>query len=215
MGFDDGEGTNASFNYPTGLCVDLKGNVFVTDTNNHSIRRITPSGKVTTIAGNGQPFFKEGRRTQSGFNMPTGICVDLFNVLYVTDTGNNMIRRITNEGNVIPVVGSPQQKPGAIDGYGAIDPKRALVSFSARATFNGPAAICVGPDRLLYVADALNNRLRKIVPTFSRPTDIKPVAMQALRITHAPGVAYTLGPTLSAPCPPPNTIIYGHQRGKR
>jgi len=214
-GFIDGEKTNASFNSPAGLCVDLKGNVFVVDTQNNAIRRITPNGKVTTVAGNGQPFFKEGRKLQAGFTYPVGICVDLHNVLYVTDTGNNVVRRITNEGNVIPVVGSPVQKPGAIDGFGAIDPTRALVPFLQRATFNFPSAICVGPDRVLYVADTLNNRIRKIVPTFSTATSIKPLAMQALRITHAPGVAYTLGPTLSAPPPPPNTIVYGHQRGRR
>lgn len=214
-GITDGEGTNAAFNGPTGLCVDLKGNVFVADTLNSLIRRVTPRGKVSTIAGNAQPFYKEGRRTQASFNYPTGICVDLYNVLYVADTGNHVIRRITNEGNVLPVVGSPVQKPGALDGYGSMDPKRALVPFSNRATFNAPAAIFVGQHRILYVADALNNKIRRIIPTFSTPTDIRPIAMQALRITHAPGVAYTLGPTLSAPPAPPNTILYGHQRGSR
>lgn len=214
-GYIDGIGREASFNNPTGLCVDLKGNVFVADTDNSVIRRITPSGKVSTVAGNGQPFYKEGRKQQAGFNYPTGICVDLHNVLYVSDTVNNVIRRITNEGNVIPVCGSPDQKSGAIDGYGAIDPNRSVVPFPKRATFFKPAALCVGPDRNLYIADTFNNRIRKIVPTFSTPTNIRPVAMQALRITHAPGVAYTLGPTLSAPPPPPNTILYGHQRGRR
>jgi sugar lactone lactonase YvrE len=215
FGFVNGIGPEASFNGPTGLCVDLKGNVFVADTQNSVIRRITPSGKVSTVAGNGQPFYKEGKREQAGFNYPTGISVDLNNILYVCDSGNNSIRRITNEGNVIPVVGSPVQKPGAIDGYGAIDLNRSVVAFSNRATFNGPAAICVDKNRNLYVADTLNNRIRKIIPTFSTPTNIKPIAMQALRISHAPGVAYTLGPTLSAPPPPPNTVIYGHQWGRR
>jgi len=212
-GFINGEGSEASFNGPTGLCVDLKGNIFVADTNNNAIRRVTPSGKVTTVAGSGQQGYTEGRRQQASFNKPVGIAVDLYNVLYVTDTGNNVIRRITNEGNVIPVVGSPLQKTGLIDGYGAIDPKRSLVPFDKRATFNSPLAICVGPSRILYVADSMNNRIRKITPTFSTPTDIRPVAMQTLRVTHSPGVAYTLGPTLSAPEPPPNTIIYGHKRG--
>lgn len=212
-GFMNGQGAEASFNEPTALCVDLKGNIFVTDTNNNSIRRITPSGRVTTIAGSGQQSYKEGRRHQASFNKPVGICVDMYNVLYVTDTGNNMIRRITNEGNVIPVVGSPEQKSGVVDGYGSIDPKRSLVPFEKRATFNSPLAVCLGPSRVLYVADSMNNRLRKITPTFSTATDIKPVAMQSIRVTHAPGVALTLGPTLSAPDPPPNTIIYGHKRG--
>jgi sugar lactone lactonase YvrE len=212
-GFIHGQGTEASFNEPTALCVDLKGNIFVTDTNNNAIRRITPSGNVTTIAGSGQRSYKEGRRLQASFNKPIGICVDAYNVLYVTDTGNNMVRRITNEGNVIPVVGSPLQKTGKVDGYGSIDAMRSLVPVEKRATFNSPLAICVTPSRVLYLADSMNNRIRKITPTFSTPTDIKPVAMQTLRVTHSPGVAFTLGPTLSAPDPLPNTIIYGHKRG--
>jgi len=214
-GFIDGEGKEASFNGPTGICVDLKGNIFVADTQNNAIRRITPSGKVSTVAGNGQPFYKEGRKTQAGFSFPVGICVDHYNVLYIADTNNNVIRRITNDGAVIPVVGSPEQKSGNIDGYGALDPNKSLVPFSKRATFYGPSAICVGQERILYVADSLNNRIRKIVPTFSTPTNIRPVAMQALRIIHAPGVAYNLGPTLSAPPPPPNSVVYGHRRGSR
>jgi len=213
-GYVNDQGINAGFNSPTGLTVDLKGNVFVADTGNNVIRRVTPSGRVSTVAGSGQPFFKEGKKEHASFNQPTGITVDLHNVLYVTDTGNNMIRRITNEGHVIPVVGSPDQKTGAIDGYGAIDPMRALVPFPTRATFHSPAAIVVDPLRNLYIADTGNNSVRKIDPTFSTPTNIKPIAMQALRISRAPGVAYTLGPTLSASLCPANSIIYGHQRGR-
>jgi len=212
-GFVNGEGKEASFNTPCGLTVDLVGNVFVADSENNVIRRITPSGKVSTVAGSGQMSFKEGRKQQASFNKPVGITVDLHNVLYVTDSGNNVVRRITNEGNVIPVVGSPQQKPGSIDGYGAIDPMRALVPFAKRATFSWPSAITVDVSRTLYVADTLNNKIRKIATTFSTPTNIRPIAMQPLRITHSPGVAYTLGPTLSAGPPPPNTIIQGHRRG--
>jgi sugar lactone lactonase YvrE len=212
-GFNNGNGKEASFKNPTGLTVDLKGNIFVADTGNNAIRRITPSGKVSTVAGGGQPFFKEGRREGAYFNQPIGITVDSHNVLYVTDTGNNMIRRITHEGDVIPVAGSPTQATGSLDGYGAIDPNRAPVPFHKRATFNGPCAIVVDHCRHLYIADTMNNSIRKIVPTFSTPTKIKPVAMQTLRITHAPGVAFTLGPSLSD-CNVSNTMIQGHQRGR-
>ena len=212
-GIIDGQGKEASFRLPTGLAVDLIGNVFVADTGNSLIRRITPSGRVSTVAGNGQPFFKEGRRGKAGFASPVGIAVDLHNVLYVTDSSSNMIRRITHDGDVIPVVGSPNQLSGSIDGYGALDPSKALVPITKRATFNHPLAICVDSSRYLYVADTLNNTVRKIIPTFSTPTNIKPVAMQSLRLTNSPGVAYTLGPSLTADPPLPNSLIYGHQRG--
>jgi sugar lactone lactonase YvrE len=205
------QGQQASFKNPTGLCVDVLGNIFVTDTGNNMIKRITPSGKVSIVAGNGQPFFKEGKRLQAGFCRPTGITVDLQNILYVTDTGNNVIRRITTDGNVLPVVGSSQQLPGSIDGFGAVNPTRSLVPFEQRATFYGPSAIAVDSNRLLYIADTQNNTIRKIVPTFSTPTKIKPIAIQALRIFKSYGITNTLGPSLTES--PKNSMVYGHKRG--
>jgi hypothetical protein len=116
---------------------------------------------------------------------------------------------------VLPVVGAPDQKTGAIDGYGAIDPTRALVSFNKRATFNSPAQLIINPLRQLIVADPLNNTVRRIDTIFSTPTKIKPIAMQSIKVSHAPGVGLTLGPTLSASPPHPDSITYGHRRGGR
>lgn len=209
----NGQGQHSSFNSPTGLCVDLLGNVFVADTGNSMIKRVTPSGKVSTVAGNGQPFFKEGKRLDAGFSRPTGITVDLQNILYVTDTGNNLIRRITTDGNVLPVVGSPQQLAGSIDGFGALNPTRSLVPFEQRATFYSPSSLAIDSNKVLYVADTLNNTIRKVVPTFSTPTKIKPIAMQALRISKSYGITYTLGPSLLAQDTIQDSIVYGHKRG--
>jgi sugar lactone lactonase YvrE len=214
-GFLDGNGINASFNSPTGLTVDLIGNIYVADTGNNVIRRVTQTGNVTTVAGSGHPFYKDGRRQQASFKRPVGITLDLHNILYISDTGNNMIRRITTDGDVLPVVGAPDQKTGAIDGYGAIDPKRALVPFNKRATFNAPSQLIVTPLRELIVADKMNNTVRKVDTVYSTPTKIKPVAMQSIKVSHAPGVGLTLGPTLTASPPNPESITYGHRRGQR
>lgn len=214
-GFFNGQGINAAFNSPTGLTVDSIGNIFVADTGNNVIRRVTQTGYVSTVAGSGQPFFKEGRRQQASFKAPVGITVDSQNILYICDTGNNVIRRITTDGDVIPVVGSPDQKTGAIDGYGAIDPTRALVPFNKRATFNSPSAVIINPLKQLIIADTLNNTVRRIDTVFSNPTKIKPIAMQSIKVSSAPGVGLTLGPTLSASPPLPNSMIYGHRRGQR
>ena len=214
-GFINGNGTNASFKSPTGLIVDLIGNIFVADTGNNVIRRVTQTGNVTTVAGSGHPFFKDGRRQQASFKRPTGITLDLQNILYISDTGNNVIRRITTDGDVLPVVGAPDQKTGAIDGYGAIDPTRALVAFNKRATFNGPAQLIINPLRQLIIADKMNNTVRKVDTVYSTPTKIKPVAMQSIKVSHAPGVGLTLGPTLTASPPNPESITYGHRRGQR
>jgi len=214
-GYENGQGTNASFNSPTGLAVDLIGNVFVADTGNNVIRRVTQSGIVSTVAGSGQPFYKEGRRQQASFKGPVGITVDLQNNVYVSDTGNNTIRRITTDGDVLPVVGSPEQKTGAIDGYGAIDPRRALVPFNIRATFNRPSALIIDPLKQLIVADPVNNTIRRIHTIFSNPTKIKPIPMQSIKVSNSSGVGLTLGPTLSTPPPLPDSLIYGHRRGQR
>lgn len=214
-GFLNGTGTNASFSSPTGLSVDILGNIIVADTGNNSIRRITPGGKVTTVAGNGQPFFKDGKRETASFKAPVGIAIDFQNIIYVSDTGNNLIRRITTDGDVSVIVGSPDQKSGAVDGYGSIDPTRALVSFNKRATFNGQTAILVDPEKKLIIADTLNNTIRRIDTFFSSPTSIKPIAIQSIRVSNAPGVGLMLGPTLSAPPPPPDSLIYGHRKGGR
>jgi sugar lactone lactonase YvrE len=214
-GYINGEGNNAAFNSPNGLTVDLIGNIYVADTGNNVIRRVTQNGKVSTVAGSAQPFFKEGKREKASFKGPKGITVDLDNILYVADTGNNVIRRITTDGDVLPVVGAPDQKPGSIDGYGAIDPTRALVHFNKRATFFLPTAIAVDSSKILYIADTRNNTVRKVTTVFSTPTKIKPISMQSIRVTNSPGVGLTLGPTLSAPPSVPNTIIYGHRKGAK
>jgi len=214
-GFLNGNGTSASFNSPTALVVDRIGNIFVADTGNNSIRRITKSGNVTTVAGSGQPFFKEGRREQASFNRPTGIAVDLQNILYVSDTGNNLIRRINTDGDVSIIAGSPNQKSGAIDGYGSIDPRGVSVPFNKRATFNGPASLIVNPLRQLIIADKLNNTIRRIDTVFSNPTKINAIPIQSIKVSHVAGIGLTLGPTLSAGPANPNNLIYGHRRGQR
>jgi hypothetical protein len=191
------------------------GNIFVADMGNNVIRRVTQTGHVSTVAGSGHRLFKEGRREQASFSFPFAITVDSQNILYICDSENNMIRRITTDGDVLPIVGSPNQKSGAIDGYGAIDPMRALVPFNKRATFNTPSAILMNPLKQLIVADSVNNTIRRIDTVFSTPTKIKPVPMQSIKVSHAPGVGLTLGPTLSASPPLPDSLIYGHRRGQR
>jgi sugar lactone lactonase YvrE len=214
-GFLNGKGTGASFKSPTALVVDRIGNIFVADTGNNVIRRITKSGNVTTVAGSGQPFFKEGRREQASFNRPTGIAVDLQNILYVSDTGNNLIRRINTDGDVSIIVGSPNQKSGAIDGYGSIDPRGVSVPFNKRATFNGPTALLINPLKQLIIADTSNNTIRRIDTVFSNPTKINPIPIQSIKVSHIAGIGLTLGPSLSAETANPVNVIYGHRRGYR
>jgi len=197
-GYINGNVGEASFNSPRGLTVDINGNIYVADTGNHVIRKIDINGNVTTVAGNAQSFFNDGPSNLASFNTPTGIAIDSEGVIYVSDSGNNSIRSIS-EGTVSLIAGSPIQISGSVDGFGDRDAQGELVLPTNRATFNRPISITLDSSRNLFVADSLNNTIRNIRPTFSDPTKIKPIPLQSFKIINAPGLAYTLGPTLSQP----------------
>jgi sugar lactone lactonase YvrE len=105
IGSTDGLSTAASFYFPSSLTVDPSGNIFVTDDINNLIRKITPDGTVTTLAGSGQAGAQNGSGMQASFNDPAGITIDALNNLYVADANNNLIRKITPAGVVSSVAG--------------------------------------------------------------------------------------------------------------
>ena len=105
IGSTDGLNTAASFYFPNSLTVDPSGNIFVTDDINNLIRKITPDGTVTTVAGSGQAGAQNGSGTQASFNDPAGISIDALGNLYIADANNNLIRKITPAGVVTSVAG--------------------------------------------------------------------------------------------------------------
>jgi len=98
-GSADGAGTSASFRGPKGLAVDSSGNVYVADRGNNTIRKVTSSGIVTTLAGSASPGTADGTGTAASFNSPAGVALDSSGNLYVADSGNNKIRKITFTGD--------------------------------------------------------------------------------------------------------------------
>jgi secreted PhoX family phosphatase len=108
MGSNDGLGNSALFNLPTGLAVDIFGNIYMTDTANSTIRKITPGGVVTTLAGlAGMAGLQDGTGSGAFFNQPKGLTVDISGNVYVADTGNAAIRKITPAGVVTTLVVTP------------------------------------------------------------------------------------------------------------
>ncbi len=147
-GFADGTGVSAQFNAPSGVAVDSVGYVYVADQYNHRIRKITPAGVVSTLAGSGVAGFADGAGTSAQFNYPTGVAVDSASNVYVGDYSNNRIRKITSAGVVTTLAGS--DVAGFADGTGV------------SAQFNGPSGVAVDSASNVYVGDISNHRIRKI-----------------------------------------------------
>jgi DNA-binding beta-propeller fold protein YncE len=105
-GHRDGEANVAQFNYPRGVAVDEDGNVMVADKGNHRIRKITPQGHVSTLAGTGEKGYQDGEGTIAQFNYPQGVAVDKDGNIIVTDEENYHIRKITPQGHVSTLAGT-------------------------------------------------------------------------------------------------------------
>jgi len=149
-GFANGMGTAASFNYPQGIAVDASGNVYVADYGNNMIREISPAGMVTTLAGKSTAGLVNGADTAATFNQPTGVAVDAAGNVYVADSGNNMIRKISVAGGVTTLAGSGSA--GFANGSGT------------SASFNGCTGIALDATGNVFVADYGNNLVREISP---------------------------------------------------
>ena len=146
-GFADGIGTAAKFSLFEHLAVDVSGNVYVADDINNRIRKITPTGTVTTIAGSGASGYSDGIGTAAIFSFPISIAVDASGVLYVSDFENHKIRKILPSGAVSTLAGSSF---GYADGNGS------------SAKFYYPFGIAVDLSGNVFVADSENYRIRKI-----------------------------------------------------
>ena len=102
----DGQGTLATLDRPTGLKFDRTGNLIIVDTQNHKIRKMTPDGSVVTVAGTGTPGYSDGPALSAKFRLPKHLVLDTGGNMYVTDSGNNCVRKIDTSGVVSTIAGS-------------------------------------------------------------------------------------------------------------
>ncbi|HXA14382.1 MAG TPA: protease pro-enzyme activation domain-containing protein [Opitutaceae bacterium] len=169
----------AHFNFPSGLAVDnSSGNLYIGDTNNDTIRRITPAGVVTTLAGTeGVTGTANGNGLSMAlFNSPSGVATDSTGNIYVADTGNSTIRKITPGGTVTTLAGLGGIA-GLLDGTGL------------NALFNHPKDLTVDSAGNVYVADTGNAAIRKITPAGAVTTltlSVAPPPQPAAASTPAP-----------------------------
>jgi uncharacterized delta-60 repeat protein len=152
QGSADGTGSAARFNYPSSVAVDSAGNVYVADEENYTIRKVTPAGVVTTVAGlAGSPGSADGTGSAARFGMPEGVGVDSAGNVYVTDFNNHTIRKVT-PGGVVTTVAGLAGSSGSADGT------------ASAARFNYPEGVAVDSAGNVYVADTENHTIRKVTP---------------------------------------------------
>ncbi len=146
-GFAEGHARAAAFNTPSGLALDAAGNLVVADTSNHAIRRVAPSGDVTTVAGNGEPGRTDGSGAEARFNGPIGVAVGPVGNVIVADTSHDCIRTVSPDGRVTTLAGSAAgYRDGAAD----------------QALFDTPSGVAVDASGVIYVADTGNDAIRRI-----------------------------------------------------
>ena len=160
-GFIDGAGSQARFGNGIGgnsglqdVAIDIAGNLYVADTLNHSIRKVSPDGVVSTLAGDGTRGSADGRGSAARFFLPAGIAVDGSMTVYVADTGNQTLRRIAPDGTVSTLAGAPGEV-GYVDGP------------SAQARFNQPYRLAVDHAGNLYIVSNAAIRRRAADGTVS------------------------------------------------
>jgi len=147
-GGDNGPATSAELYAPYGVAVDSVGNVYIADTANNRVRKVS-NGVITTVAGGGSSLGNNGPATSAQLEFPFGVAVDSAGNLYIADTGNDRIRKVSN-GVIITVAGNGTQ------GFSGDN------APATSAQMNYPWGVTVDPAGNVYIADSNNNRVRKV-----------------------------------------------------
>jgi len=152
-GGDGGPATAALLYGPYGLALDLDGNLFIADMGNHRIRKVGTSGQITTVAGNGTAGFggDGGPATSAALNYPIGVAVDSYGSIYIGDSDNHRIRRVdSDDGKIYTFAGNGTAGFGGDEG------------LATNASLNNPRGVFADSAGNIFVADYMNNRIRKV-----------------------------------------------------
>jgi uncharacterized protein (TIGR03437 family) len=151
---DGGPATNAALQAPSGVAVDGNGNVYIADTGNNRIRKVTPDGNISTIAGNGAAGYSGdlGSATAASLYSPEGVAVDSAGYVYIADTWNSRIRRVSPNGVILTIAGNGRFAYGGDGGE------------ATSASLSFPRGIAVDAGGKVYFADTQNNSVRVLTP---------------------------------------------------
>jgi len=149
---DGGPATEAQVNNPFGLALDSSGNLYIADQFNNRVRKLTPDGKLSTVAGTGKASYSgdNGPATEAALNHPCGIAIDASGNLYIADTANNSIRKVTSAGTISTFAGTGSIGNTGDDGE------------ATKAVLDHPIGLALDAQGKLYIADTGNNRVRVV-----------------------------------------------------
>jgi sugar lactone lactonase YvrE len=145
--------TNATLQDPRGVAVDTNGNIYIAETGNNRIRKVLSNGTITTVAGTGTGGYNNDNilATSAELNKPYGVALDTIGDIYIADGNNNRIRKVLSNGTITTVAGN---------GTGGYNNDNILATS---AELNKPYGVALDTIGDIYIADTLNNRIRKVL----------------------------------------------------
>ena len=185
-----GPATRAELDSPQGVAVNAKGDVFIADTFNNVVREVTPGGSISTVAGNGTAGYRgdNGPAWRAELSSPTGLAVDALGNLYVADSGNNVIRRVSTNGIITTVAGdvAADQPSGGLGGFSGDG------GPATQARLNSPQGVALDQAGDLFIADTFNNAVREVTPNGTISTIVDTTAAKGSSGNGGPAAAAKL-----------------------
>ena len=198
-----GPAVRAELDSPQGVAVNTKGDVFIADTYNNIVREVSPRGQISTVAGNGNPGYRgdNGPAWRAELSFPTGLAVDSLGNLYIADSGNNVVRRVSTSGVITTVAGNvvADQASGGLGGFSGDD------GPATAARLNAPQGVALDQAGDLFIADTFNNAIREVTPAGTIST--------VVNTTGAKGSSGNGGPATAAKLNTPFAVSVDNSTG--